>query len=103
MCAQVLLLALVGCYKRPCPLRFLYYFVLLQLRTRIMDHRANLENLASPRHTYTKATMEEGPSTPEKMVSGLSTCCDKDEEMWMVPVQEKGPHLPEELAMTRLT
>ena len=64
------------------------------------DHRANLENSASPRHTYTDATIEEGPSTPDKMVSGLSTCCDQDEEMWAVPVQEKGPHLPQELAMS---
>ena len=64
-----------------------------------MDHRANLENLACH---YTDATIEEGPSTPDKMVSGLSTCCeeDQDKEMWAVPVQEKGPHLPEELAMT---
>ena len=59
---------------------------------------ANLENLAYQRHAYTDATIEEGPSTPDKMVSGLSTCCDQNEEMWMVPVQERGPHLPEELA-----
>ena len=67
-----------------------------------MDHRANLENSASPRHAHTDDTIEEGPSTPDKMVSGLSINCDRDqdEEMWVVPVQEKGPHLPEELAMT---
>ena len=58
---------------------------------------ANLENLS---HTCTDAIIEEGPSTPDKVVSGLSICCDQDEEMWAVPVQEKGPHLPEELAMT---
>ena len=63
---------------------------------RIMDHRANLENLACH---YPDATIEEGPSTPDKLVSGLSEE-DQDEEMWAVPVQEKGPHLPEELAMT---
>ena len=55
-------------------------------------------NLSCQRHTYTDATIEEGPSTPDKMVSGLSTCCEEDQdEMWAV---EKGPHLPEELAMT---
>ena len=62
---------------------------------------ANGANLAYPRHTYsTGATIEEGSSTPDKMVSGLSIYCeeDQDEEMWAVPVQEKGPHLPEELA-----
>ena len=66
------------------------------------DHRANLEDLASPWHAHTGATTEEGPSTPDKMVSGLSIYCeeDQDEEMWAVPVQEKGPHLPQELAMT---
>ena len=67
-----------------------------------MDHRANLA-CPRPRHTYsTGATIEEGPSTPDKMVSGLSIYCeeDQDEGMWAVPVQEKGPHLPEELAMT---
>ena len=63
-----------------------------------MDHLTDLENLACLRHD---ATVEEGPSTPDKMVSGLSICCDQDkDEMWKVPVQEKGPHLPEELAMS---
>ena len=64
-------------------------------------NRANLEDLACPRHTYTDATIEEGPSTPDKMVSGLSIYYyrDQDEEMWAVPVQEKGSHLPEELAI----
>ena len=63
------------------------------------DHWTNSENLACRRHD---ATIEEGPSTPDKMVSGLSIYCEKeqDEEMWAVPVQEKGPHLPQELAMT---
>ena len=65
-----------------------------------MDRRANLENLACPRHIYTDANIEEGPNTPDKMVSGLSIYCEEDEEMWAVPVQEKGPHLPQELAMT---
>ena len=64
----------------------------------IMDQLNHLTNLESLKHD---ATIEEGPSTPDKMVSGLSICCDKDrDEMWAVPVQEKGPHLPEELAMT---
>ena len=79
----------------------LYTFAATYVRILIMDHRANLETLACPRHTYTDATIEEGPNTPDKLVSGLSTYCEEDqEEMWMVPVQEKGPHLPEELAVT---
>ena len=42
------------------------------------DRRANLEDLACPRHTYTGITIEEGPSAPDKMVSGLSIYCDQD-------------------------
>lgn len=65
----------------------------------------NSENITVPRLAYIDATIEEGPNSPEEMVIGLSPSVtayeqNQDELMWVVPVQEKGPHLPQELAMT---
>ena len=50
-------------------------------------------------------TMEEGPHMPHELVIGKSLVPipdggdqeDKENE-WMTPIQEKGPHYPDELA-----